>query len=63
VLFRSHTGLGGTEARLSRLAAWMLACEQAQRPWGLRLGAKTWPLAAGTAHLHEGLRALAEYRA
>ncbi|MCC9598220.1 MULTISPECIES: DUF58 domain-containing protein [Rubrivivax] len=28
---------GDTERRLSRLAAWVQACEQAGRPWGLRL--------------------------
>ena len=57
----AHTGLGEPEARLSRLTAWMLACEQAQRPWGLRLGSREWPMGLGTVHLHAALRALAEY--
>lgn len=40
----AQTGLADTEARLSRLAAWVLLAERSQRVWGLRLpGARIAP--------------------
>ena len=47
------------EARLSCLARWMLDAESAGLSWGLRLPAKRLEPGSGSAHLADGLRALA----
>jgi len=47
------------EARLSRLAAWVLQAERAGLPYGLRLGALTVAPALGASHRDACLRALA----
>lgn len=49
------------EARLSRLAAWALAAEAQGQVWGLRLPGAEIAQAAGTAHQHEALQALARW--
>ena len=49
----------GTEARLSRLTAWLLAAEHAQAPFGLRLPGFESPPALGAAPLESALQALA----
>lgn len=56
-----HDGLHALapEARLSRLAAWMLQAERAGLPYGLRLGALTFAPALGASHRDACLRALA----
>lgn len=51
-----------TEARLSRLAAWVLQAESTGRPYGLRIGAVTLAPAVGVAHQGACPRALALYR-
>lgn len=50
------------EARLARLAAWLLAAHASGRPFALRLGNAQLPRGCGERHLHEGLRLLALYR-
>ena len=47
------------EARLSRLAAWVLQAERTGLPYGLRLGALAVPPALGASHRDACLRALA----
>ncbi|NHQ90985.1 DUF58 domain-containing protein [Janthinobacterium lividum] len=47
------------EARLSRLAAWVLQAERAGMPYGMRLGALTLAPALGASHRDACLRALA----
>ena len=49
---------GGTERRLSRLAAWVLAADRAGLAAGLRLGGREWPPDAGEAHKRTLLDAL-----
>lgn len=51
-----------TEARLSRLTALVIAAEQAERRYGLRLPGETIPPARGYAHYHRVLTALALFR-
>lgn len=53
------TGLAGTEARLARLAAWVLAADRAGLPYGLRLPGATLAPAAGAAQRVAALDALA----
>jgi uncharacterized protein (DUF58 family) len=53
------TGLNGTEPRLARLAAWVLAADRGGLPYGLRLPAHEMPPAAGAAHRIAALDALA----
>ena len=48
-----------TEARLSRLCAWVLAAERAGEPYGLRLGTQQLAPALGAAHRMACLRLLA----
>lgn len=48
-----------TEARLSRLCAWVLAADRAGTPYGLRLGAQHLAPATGAAHRAACLRLLA----
>jgi uncharacterized protein (DUF58 family) len=54
-----------TEARLSRLAAWLVMAEtQAQhtgQPYGLKLPGHTLPCTLGSAHLHQALDTLAQW--
>ncbi|EWS56462.1 MULTISPECIES: DUF58 domain-containing protein [unclassified Methylibium] len=52
------TGGLSPEARLSRLAAWVLAVEQSGAAWGLRLPGREWPPATGEAHRRAALEAL-----
>lgn len=47
------------EARLSRLAAWVLAAEHAGMAHGLRLPGRELPIGVGDAHRHAALEALA----
>ena len=47
------------EAKLSRLAAWVLQAQQQGHTWSLSLGAEQLPLAEGEAHAAACLRALA----
>lgn len=53
------TGGLSPEARLSRLAAWVLAVEPSGAAWGLRLPGREWPPATGEAHRRAALEALA----
>ena len=53
----------GTEARLSRLTAWILAAEREARPFALRLPGVELPLAQGGAHRRAALTALALFPA
>lgn len=77
MLTKQYTGLGGgdalldwadlpssmdDEARLSRLAAWILAAERGGRRYALRLPGTVLAPAQGDAHLHRCLQALALYR-
>jgi uncharacterized protein (DUF58 family) len=54
-----QTGLPGTEARLSRLCAWVLAAERLGVDYGLRLPGQTLAPACGAAHRLACLEALA----
>lgn len=49
------------EARLSRLARWLLDAEQAGRSWGLTLPGKRLPPGHGEHHLRQALEALARH--
>jgi uncharacterized protein (DUF58 family) len=51
------------EARLSRLAAWVLAAERLGQPYGLRLAGQEIAPALGTAHARASLQALAGFAA
>ncbi|MBL8342996.1 MAG: DUF58 domain-containing protein [Rubrivivax sp.] len=53
------TAMAGTEPRLSRLAAWVLAAERAQLPFGLRLPGREMAPAAGAAQRLAALDMLA----
>jgi uncharacterized protein (DUF58 family) len=55
----SATALAGTEPRLSRLAAWVLAAERAQLPFGLKLPGQEIAPAAGAGQRLAALDALA----
>ncbi len=50
-----------TEARLSRLAAWIVAADAAGHSWGLSLPGTELAPAQGTAHRHAALQALATW--
>lgn len=52
-----------TEARLSRLAAWVLAAERLGQPYGLRLAGKEVAPSLGAAHRQDCLEALAGFGA
>lgn len=52
-----------TEARLSRLTAWVLAAERAQAPFGLRLAGFEAEPGSGDTHLQDCLQALAACQA
>jgi uncharacterized protein (DUF58 family) len=51
----------GTEPRLSRLTAWVLATEREARPFALRMPGVEMPLGHGAAHRRAALTALALY--
>ncbi len=53
------TGLHGTEARLARLAAWVLTADRAGMPYGVRLPGQEVPPSAGAAQRVAALDALA----
>lgn len=53
----------GTEARLSRLCAWVLACERAARPCGLRIPGVALPAVQSREHRRALLTALALFEA
>ena len=61
--WEATAGLSNTEARLSRLAAWLVAAEQAAQhggpPYGLKMPGMQRDGQAGTAHLHRCLDELA----
>jgi uncharacterized protein (DUF58 family) len=57
--WRDTAAMGDDEARLSRLAAWVLAAERAQSPYGLRLPGREWPPALGPAQRQLCLEQLA----
>ncbi len=56
-----HCGDLDTEARLSRLCAWILLAHQDNEHWGLALPGLMIPLGAGAAQLQSSLEALAEF--
>lgn len=56
-----HTHLADPEARLSRLAAWVLAAKSRHLPFGLRLPGRTLPMGEGEAQQQLALQALAEW--
>jgi len=49
------------EARLSRLAAWVLAADAAGHSWGLALPGTTLAPSSGMPHRHAALQALATW--
>ena len=55
----AQTGLHGSEPRLARLAAWVLAADRAGLPFGLKLPAQELPPMAGAAQRVAALDALA----
>jgi uncharacterized protein (DUF58 family) len=55
----AHTGLADTEARLSRLCAWVLAADRLGVDYGLRLPGQEIAPATGVAHRLQCLEALA----
>lgn len=57
----AQTGLPDTEARLSRLCAWVLRADKLGLQYGLRLGGREIALADGEAHKRACLQALALY--
>lgn len=61
-LDEAATQLPQREARLSRLAAWVLQAQQRHQAWGLRLASGQQLLPAqGAAHYHHSLQLLAAY--
>lgn len=54
-----HAGLADREARLSRLAAWVLQADASGCRFGLRLASRSIPPDQGTPHVQACLRALA----
>jgi uncharacterized protein (DUF58 family) len=55
----NHAAINGTEARLARLAAWVVAADRAQLPYGLRLPGRELAPAAGAPHRIAALDTLA----
>lgn len=51
---------GDLEQRIAIVTAWLLRAESEQRPWTLCIGTERIGPGRGEAHLHAGLRALAE---
>jgi len=56
------TQLRDPEARLSRLAAWVLMCAAEERPFGLRLPGRELPCSSGPSQRQAALQALAEWQ-
>ncbi len=56
-------GSAGAEARLSRLAAWIVEAERRDAAWGLSLPRYELPMGQGQAHRQRGLEALALWTA
>ncbi len=56
-------GIAGTEARLSRLAAWIVEADQRDAAWALSLPGREIPMGQGRAHRHHGLETLALWSA
>jgi uncharacterized protein (DUF58 family) len=54
--------VSGTEARLARLAAWVLQAERQGADCGLRLPGRELPPQQGERHRRAALDALAEHR-
>jgi uncharacterized protein (DUF58 family) len=59
VLDYAAAGAEGVEARLSRLAAWVLAAERAGQGYGLKLPGRELPSSSGEAQRRDALEALA----
>ena len=59
VLDYAATGVPDTEARLSRLAAWVLVADHSGQGFGLRLPGQELPLASGESQRRSALEALA----
>lgn len=59
----ARTGVGGLEARLSRLCRWVLDAESERQAFGLRLPGVEIPPDQGPAHTRRCLEALARFRA
>ncbi len=57
----SQAQLGDTEARLSRLAAWIVAADTAGMAFGLRVPGAELPPAPGAAQRHAALQVLAQW--
>ncbi len=57
-----HTALLGTEPRLARLAAWVLAADRAQLPYGVRLPGQELVPASGAPQRIAAMNALALWR-
>lgn len=57
----AEAGVAGTEARLSRLTAWIVAADRAGLPCGLRLPGAELPPATGEAHRRAVLDRLATW--
>ena len=55
----AQCGVSGTEQKLSRLCAWVLAADKLGQDYGLRLGGLTLPPGHGEAHKKQCLEALA----
>jgi uncharacterized protein (DUF58 family) len=55
----AQAGAGGTEARLSRLTAWVLAADRAGVAWGLRLPDVEIAPQRGEPHRHLALETMA----
>lgn len=58
----SATAVNGTEPRLARLAAWVLAADRSGTPYGLRLPGQELPPSSGAAQRLAALDALALWR-
>ncbi len=56
-------GVGGAEARLSRLAAWIVEADRRDVAWGLSLPAEELPMGQGDQHRQQGLERLAPWSA
>ena len=56
-------GISGAEARLSRLAAWIVEADRRDVAWGLSLPAEELPMGQGDQHRQRGLERLALWSA
>jgi uncharacterized protein (DUF58 family) len=57
----AQAGAGDEEARLARLAAWVIGADAAGQPYGLRLPGMELAPATGAAHRHQALQTLAAW--